>query len=145
MNLSVKLFGKEPALVAALLQAVVSVFVTFKLGVSPEQGAFVSAGVAALVGAYTAYAVKQNLLPAIVAAFQALVAIAVAYGLHLDAAETGVLTALLVAGLGLYLRTQADPKAGSPDAPVEVNPTPAVEPLDANVYTSDEDGLLGSH
>lgn len=125
--LSVKLFGKDPALVSAFLQAVVMAFVTFKLGVTPEQGALISVAVTALVGTYAAFAIKQNLLPAIVAGFQALAAVAVAYGLHLSPEESGALTAGLVGLLGLFLRTQADPKAGSPAQPDSGTPQPTVE------------------
>ena len=124
-NTSVKLFGRDPALVSAALQALVAVFVAFKLGVSPEQGALISAATAAVVGGYAAYAIKQNILPAVVGIFQALAAVAVAYGLNLSPEQTGVLTAALVGVLGFWLRTQADPKAGSPSEPqqLEVNLT----------------------
>jgi hypothetical protein len=120
MTTSVKLFGKEPALVGAFLSAVLALLVG--LGVVPgldgHTGALVTALGTAVFGAYAAYAVKQNLLPSIVAAFQALVAVGVGFGLDFLTPElTGLLTALLVGALGLFLRTQADPKAGSPADP----------------------------
>lgn len=136
MNTSVKLFGKEPALVGAFLQSLLATLLALGIfpGLDSETAALISAGGTAVFGAYVAYAVKQNLLPSIVAAFQALVAIAFGFGLgdileawkpELDATLlTGLATAVLTAGLGLFLRTQADPKAGSPAEP-PVLPDPA--------------------
>ena len=126
--MSVKLFGKEPALVGAFLQAVLALVLGLGIvpGLNTETAALISAAGAAVFGAYAAYSIKQNLLPAIVAGFQALVAVGVGFGLDFLTPElTGTLTAVLVGALGLFLRTQADPKAGSPadpgpPAPVEV-------------------------
>lgn len=127
MNTSVKLFGKDPALVGAFLQSVLATLLALGIvpGLDSETAALISVAGAALFGGYAAYAIKQNLLPAIVAAFQALVAVAFGFGLgDILAAHgydsvllTGLATAVLTAGLGLFLRTQADPKAGSPAAP----------------------------
>jgi hypothetical protein len=126
MNSSVKLFGKEPALVGAFLQALLAALLGLGIvpGLDSETAGLISAAGAAVFGAYAAFAIKQNLLPTIVAAFQALVAVAVGFGLGdvlaahgYDATTlTGLATAVLVAGLGLFLRSNADPKAGSPAA-----------------------------
>lgn len=125
---SVKLFGREPALVGAFLSAVLALLLGLGVvpGLTTETVGLVTAAGAAVFGTYVAFAVKQNLLPAIVAAFQALVAVGVGFGLDFLTPElTGLLTSLLVAGLGLFLRTQADPKAGTPALPqqIEVNLT----------------------
>lgn len=141
--MSVKIFGREPALVAAFLQSVLAMVVGLGVGLSPEQAALISAGGAAVFGAYAAYALKQNLLPTVVAAFQALVAVGVGFGLGdvlasrgFDASTlTGLATAVLTALLGLFLRTQADPKAGSPSEPV---PVPVVEVSHLGDLTEDE-------
>lgn len=127
MNASVKLFGKEPALVGAFLQSLLAALLGLGVipGLDAHTAALISAAGAALFGAYAAYAIKQNLLPTIVAAFQALVAVGVGFGLGdvlaahgFDATTlTGLATAVLVGGLGLFLRKNADPKAGSPADP----------------------------
>lgn len=140
---SVKLFGREPALVGAFLSAVLALLLGLGIvpGLSTETVGLITAGGAAVFGAYVAFAVKQNLLPAIVAAFQALVAIGVGFGLDFLTPElTGLLTSILVTGLGLFLRTQADPKAGSPTEPqaIEVN-YPEYEPYDPSDEDLDED------
>lgn len=142
MNTSVKLFGKEPALVGAFLQSLLATLLALGIvpGLDSETAALISAAGAAVFGTYVAYAVKQNLLPAIVAAFQALVAVAVGFGLG-DVLErwrpdldvtllTGLATAVLTAGLGLFLRTQADPKAGSPAVGEEAPEYVLDEPLE---------------
>lgn len=139
---SVKLFGREPALVGAFLSAVLSLLLGLGVvpGLSTETVGLITAGGAAVFGAYVAFAVKQNLLPALVAAFQALVAIGVGFGLDFLTPElTGLLTSLLVAGLGLFLRTQADPKSGSPAEPqaIEVN-YPEYEPVEFGADDYDE-------
>lgn len=140
MNTSVKLFGKDPALVGAFLQSVLATLLALGIvpGLDSETAALISVAGAALFGGYAAYAIKQNLLPAIVAAFQALVAVAVGFGLgDILAASgydatllTGLATAVLTAGLGLFLRTQADPKAGSPAAPTPISVVPV--PVDVS-------------
>jgi hypothetical protein len=139
--MNVKLFGKEPALVAAFLQACLAL--VLGLGVVPgltnETAGLITAAGAAVFGAYAAFAVKENLLPAIVAAFQALAAVAVGFGLDALTPElTSTLTAVLAAGLGLFLRTQATPKAGSP---VEPTPVPVVEVSNIGADFDDEDPI----
>lgn len=120
---SVKLFGREPALVGAFLSAVLALLLGLGVvpGLTPQTAGLITALGAAVFGTYVAFAVKQNLLPAIVAAFQALVAVGVGFGLDFLTPElTGLLTSLLVGALGLFLRTQADPKAGSPAEPTKI-------------------------
>lgn len=118
---SVKLFGREPALFGAFLQAVLALVLGLGIvpGLDNSTAGLVSAAGAAVFGAYVAYAVKQNLLPAIVAALQALLAVGIGFGLDFLTTElTGLITATVAAALGIFLRTQADPKAGSPAEPV---------------------------
>jgi hypothetical protein len=133
MNTSVRLFGREPALVGAFLTAVLALLLGLGVvpGLTPETVGLITAAGAAVFGAYVAFAVKQNLLPALVAAFQALLAVGVGFGLAFLTPElTGLLTALVATGLGAYLRTQADPKAGSPADPDPTTP----EPVAVTVY-----------
>jgi hypothetical protein len=135
--MNVKLFGKEPALVAAFLSAILSL--ALGLGVVPglttSTAGLITAAGAAVFGAYAAFAVKQNLLPAIVAAFQALVAVGFGFGLDFLTPElTGLLTSVLVGALGLFLRTQATPVAGSPVAP---EPVPVVDVTDVDTAEDD--------
>jgi hypothetical protein len=131
---SVKLFGREPALIGAFLQATLAL--VLGLGVIPglDNGTagLISAAGAAVFGAYVAFAVKQNLLPAVIAAFQALLAVGFGFGLDFLTTDlTGLITAVVAAALGIFLRTQADPKAGSPAAPTEILVTyPETEPDD---------------
>ena len=138
---SVKLFGREPALVGAFLQAVLAL--VLGLGVIPgldnQTAGLISAAGAAVFGAYVAFAVKQNLLPAIVAAFQALLAVGVGFGLDFLTTDlTGLITAVLSGALGIFLRTQADPKAGSPAEPVAIQVLPAPEPEGDDVVGEEE-------
>lgn len=131
---SVKLFGREPALVGAFLQAVLALVLGLGIvpGLDNQTAGLITAAGAAVFGAYTAFAVKQNLLPAVVAAFQALAAVGVGFGLDFLKPElVGLISAVAAAGLGLYLRTQADPKAGTPAEPVAIQVIqPEAEPDD---------------
>lgn len=135
--MSVKIFGREPALVAAFLQAVLAVLVGYGIvpGLDNEAAGLVTAAGAAVFGAYAAYAVKESLLPALVAAFQALLAVAVAFGLDVPADKAALLTAGVSTLLGLYLRTQATPVMGSPSEPV---PVPVVEVSNLGANFGDE-------
>jgi hypothetical protein len=148
MNTSVKLFGKDPALVGAFLQSLLAALLGLGIipGLNSETAALISVAGAAVFGGYAAFAIKQNVLPAVVAAFQALAAVAVGFGLGdvlaahgYDATLlTGLGTAVLTAGLGLFLRTQADPKAGSPAAPTPVEVTVTAAPSVAQHSADDE-------
>lgn len=143
--MNIKIFGKEPALVGAFLSSVLAVALGLHIvpGLDAQTAGLITAAGTAVFGAYVAYAVKENLLPAIIAAFQALVAVALGFGLgDLLAAHgydattlTGLATGFLTGLLGLFLRTQATPKAGSPVAP---EPVPVVDVSDVPVEDDEE-------
>ena len=105
-----KIFGREPALIISTLSAVLSLIVTFNIGMSGEQAGAIVAVISAAFGAITA-AMTRPIAPsaftAVVAAGAALLA---AYGLDVSAETVGATNAVVLAVLALLARGQVSPK-----------------------------------
>lgn len=105
-----KIFGREPALIISTLSALLSLIVTFNIGMSGEQAGAIVAVTSAVFGAITA-AMTRPIAPsaftAVVAAGAALLA---AYGLDVSAETVGATNAVVLAVLALLTRSQVSPK-----------------------------------
>lgn len=105
-----KIFGREPALIISTLSALLSLIVTFNIGMSGEQAGAIVAATSAVFGAITA-AMTRPIAPsaftAVVAAGAALLA---AYGLDVSAETVGATNAVVLAVLALLTRSQVSPK-----------------------------------
>jgi len=105
-----KIFGREPALIISTLSAVLSLIVTFNIGMSGEQAGAIVAITSAVFGAITS-AMTRPIAPsaftAVVAAGAALLA---AYGLNVSAETVGATNAIVLAVLALLTRSQVSPK-----------------------------------
>jgi hypothetical protein len=99
-------FGREPAMLAEVAASLLVVLHLFVLpDFTPVIQGTVNAVILALASIYTAWKVQSDsLLPAVLGGFKALVAMVVALGLPLDAAQqAGILTFLSLAA-GLVVR-----------------------------------------
>lgn len=78
--------AREPALLLiGLLAPIVAAVSAFVFAASPDQQGTVNAVAVAVCGAVTAFLVKSdNLLPAITGLGQAVIALVLAFGIHLD-------------------------------------------------------------
>lgn len=102
-----KILGREPALWLALAASTIQVVSTFVTELTPEQQGLLNAAVVALFGVLTAWSVdEEKLTPAIVGLAQALLSVAVSFGLQLGAEEQSVLMAAVTAVAAAFVRTQ---------------------------------------
>ncbi len=111
--MSVKIFGREPAAVVGLIEALLALVLAFNLvgELSPERVAAIVAAVTAALGFYTAYVTEDTVLGATVGLVKAVLTLAVGFGLALTTEQTGALIALVTVMTGLFQRTQTSPLA----------------------------------
>jgi hypothetical protein len=100
----VKIFGREPALVLAFFAALVQVVSTFIVDLTSGQQALLNGGAAAVAGVLTAIAVHDGVQAAVLGLVQAVLSLAVGFGLHWDATRQSVVMALAAALVALWIR-----------------------------------------
>lgn len=103
------IFGREPALVAGFIKAVIALAVAFGLGWSNQQVGLVNAVVAAILGVYVAWATKDTLAGAVLALIDAVLSLLVGFGLNLTADQTAAVVAVVAVILAMFNRTQTSP------------------------------------
>jgi hypothetical protein len=105
-----KIFGREPAAYAGILQGVLGVLLAFGLfGLDNEKVALVQAASAALFAAVSAYFTKTVSTAVVVAAAQAVLALLVGFGLDLQPDQTAAIIAALQVALAGFLRQNTEP------------------------------------
>lgn len=104
---SFKIFGREPAAVVGVIEALLAMLLTFGLfDLDQNRVAVIVATVSALFGLLAAWATKDTLLAALVGFAKAALVLAAAYGLSLTDAQTAaVITTITIVG-GFYLRAK---------------------------------------
>lgn len=112
-----KIFGREPALVLALIAILVKTGAAFGLNVTTDQQAVINAAAAAIVGLAVAYMAHDGLSAAILGTAQAILALAVGFGLHWSADQQAVVMSLAAAIVAAFVRTQVT-------APTPAHPAP---------------------
>lgn len=110
------IFGREPAALVGLIEAVLAVLLAFGLGITQDTFGPILALVTALAGVYTAWATQDTLLGVIVGLVKAVLVLAAVYGLTLSDAQTGALIALTTVVVGFFQRTQTSPSYFRADA-----------------------------
>lgn len=112
-----KIFGREPALILAVVSAALSLLVTFQFGMNAEQAGAIVAVISAVFAAAAA-AVTRPIAPSaftgVVAAGAALLA---AYGLEVGPETVGAVNAVVLAVLGLLTRGQVTPSPAAKAGP----------------------------
>ncbi|MBO0654223.1 hypothetical protein J1792_16020 [Streptomyces triculaminicus] len=116
------IFKREPALWLALIAITVKVVSAFAIEVTDEQQTWINAAAAALVGLILAVVAHDGIGAAVLGAVQAVLALAVGFGLHWSAEQQAVVLAFATAIVGMFDRTQVTapvPAAASrPSRPV---------------------------
>jgi len=128
------IFGREPAAVAATLEAALSVLGSLVFRWTDSQVGLVVAVVAALFGIYTAWATVDTLLGYIVGGIKAILALAIGFGLHPDPRTASALISFAVIGIGLFQRSATSP-SGYP-IPSSPSASATVPVLDPNVVAA---------
>jgi hypothetical protein len=101
-----KIFGREPALVLALIAILVKTGAAFGLNVSTDQQAVINAAAAAIAGLAVAVIAHDGISAALLGAVQAVIALAVGFGLHWSADQQAVVMSLAAAIAAMFVRTQ---------------------------------------
>lgn len=127
------IFGREPALVAGFVKAVLVLVTAFWVVMTPEQIGLVNGVVAAVLAVYVAYVTHQTLASGLLGFTDAAIALAVGFGAHLSAEQTGAIIAFVTIAISMYNRTQVTPvgpgggsfslsadKAGEHEKPIAV-------------------------
>jgi len=108
-----KIFGREPALIVSSISAVLSLIVTFNIGLSGEQAGATVAVISAVFGAIAAAATRPIAPAAFTAVVAAGAALLAAYGLNVSAETVGATNAVVLAVLALLTRGQVSPKGAT--------------------------------
>jgi hypothetical protein len=105
-NSNFKILGQEPAALLGVVRALLTMLVTFGLAswLTTETSGVILAAVSALLGLVEAYATRTTLYSAALGFGQAVLILAVTFGLNLDDARQGALLASLAVVLGFFLR-----------------------------------------
>lgn len=109
-----KIFGREPAVIAGLVEAALALLISFGalagIGIRGQaELALVMAVVTGGLGVYVAWVTHATLLGVAVGFIKAVLALAAVYGLTLNIEQTGALIAFVTVALGLYQRGQTTP------------------------------------
>jgi hypothetical protein len=102
-----KLFGREPALWAALIAAAIKLVAAFWIHLSTDQQSALNAIVAAALGLIVAFAVRDGIQAAVLGFAQAALALAIGFGLHVGADDQAVIMSFVAVAVGMFVRTQA--------------------------------------
>lgn len=111
-----KIFGREPAAIVGLIEAVLTSLLAFGLlgwaGLNTAEAVgTVMALVSALLGGYVAYVTKDAILGYVLATVKAGISLGAVYGLDLSLEQSAAVIALTSVVVGFFQRTQTSPSA----------------------------------
>jgi hypothetical protein len=102
-----RIFGREPALIAGAVAALIQVFSALVLPLNDEQQGALNALVALVLGFVVAASVSlDKAVPALIGLFQGVVAVGVAFGFEVGPETVSAITAAIAALGELFTRTQ---------------------------------------
>jgi hypothetical protein len=101
-----KFFGREPAVFLTLFATAVRFLAAFVLDLTDGQQALLNAAATAAAGLIVANVVGDGLVAGILGVAQALLALAVGFGLHIDAEHQAVIMSLVGGVVAMFVRTQ---------------------------------------
>jgi hypothetical protein len=105
-NLNHLLAGREPAMLAMLCGITIKLISAFWLHLSTGQQSLLNAAVAAAIGVMVAYATSDGYSAAILGLAQALIALAIGFGLHVDADTQALIMSFISIAVAMFTRTQ---------------------------------------
>lgn len=98
---------REPALLLTLVATAIRLVSAYFIALTPDQQAWLNAGATAVCSAVVAIWVKrEGQVPAILGVIQALLALAVGFGWHLDAEQQAIIMSFVGTVAAFYTRTQ---------------------------------------
>lgn len=102
-----RIFGREPALWLSLLGTAVKLIAAFWIDLNTTQQSALNAIVAAAIGIWVATLTKDGISAAILGLAQALLALALGFGFHIDADNQAVVMSFVATVAAMFVRTQA--------------------------------------
>lgn len=100
-----RIFGREPALWAGLLSALIQLVSAFIFPLSDEQQGVLNALTVAILGVITAFAVSSERgVPALLGAIKAVLAVGLSFGLHLTPMNQAVIMTFAAAVAAFIVR-----------------------------------------
>lgn len=113
-----KIFGREPALVMAFISSAIAVTSALIFPLTDEQQGVLNAVVVALFGFITAALLAhEKFVPALVGLIKAVIAVAIAFGLHMTPETQGLVLTLVAAAAALWYRPQVVASVPAEEAP----------------------------
>lgn len=110
MSRSVLIFKRDPAVILAFVAAAIQSVSAFFFHLTVDQQAGLNGAAAGILGLVVAFMVHDNVIAAVTALFQALIALSIGFGAHISADRQSVLMVLLGAGAAAFVRTQVTAK-----------------------------------
>lgn len=108
-------FLREPALILSLVATAVRLVSAFFIDVSPDQQAWINAAATAVLGLLVAaFVAHEGQVPAILGAIQALLALAVGFGLHWDAEQQAIFMSFVGTLAAFFVRSKVVAKVPGP-------------------------------
>lgn len=113
-----KIFGREPALIAAFLTSAIAVISALIFPLTDEQQGVLNALIVALFGFITAALLAhEKFVPALVGLIKAAIAVAISFGLHLTPEAQSVVLTFVAAAAALWCRPQVVASVPAEEAP----------------------------
>jgi len=100
------IFGREPALYISLAASVIRLLAAFVVDLSDLQQSALNAVIVAAAGLLIAHIVHDGQVAAILGFVQALVSLAIGFGLKLDADAQAVIMSVVGTTVAMFTRTQ---------------------------------------
>ncbi len=98
-----KIFGRQPVLVTTFLAVLIQVLSSMVLHWTDNQQALLNAAISAVLGFAAAAAVKlDKALPAVVGVVQAVLSVAIGFGVSISDAQMSMISALVASGVALW-------------------------------------------
>lgn len=102
-----RIFGREPAVILALVATAIRLLGAFWIDLSTNQQSVLNALATAIMGFLIAKAVRRDsMLPAFIGIIQALLALAIGFGLDISAENQAVIMSFVGAASAMFIRTQ---------------------------------------
>ena len=123
------IFGRQPAVIAGLIESAVLVLTTFGLDWTSEQITVTNAAVSAVLAVYVAWGVKETLSGALVQLGKAVLMLLAGFGANLGPERTSALLGFLtlaVSAWNMTAQTAIVPAPGSPPVVAGSDPVTVV-------------------
>lgn len=101
-----RIFGREPAVLLSLVATAIRLIAAFWIDLNSEQQALLNAVATAVVGLIIAMVVRDGLVAAVLGGVQALLALAIGFGLNISAEGQAVIMSFTGAFVAMFVRTQ---------------------------------------